>query len=74
MIREIVDGQTVVYETILQRRCDEPMADKKGYLPCEGGIKCKTCPVCLEQVDSGEWRHYDPTRRIKNQIEKKKRW
>lgn len=62
MIREKENGKTVVYEVILQRRCDVPMAEKKGYLPCDGGIKCHTCHACLEQVDNGEWRHCDPLR------------
>lgn len=63
MKKKQVDGKMRHIEIIIQRKCDEPMADKKHYLPCEGGIKCNTCPACLEQVDSGEWRHHDPMSR-----------
>lgn len=45
---------------VLDRKCDVPMADKKHFLPCEGGNKCKTCVACLEQGLNGEWQHCDP--------------
>lgn len=48
---------------VVSRRCDEPMADKKGLLPCEGGTKCFSCIACLEQDLDGEWSHCDLMRR-----------
>lgn len=46
-----------VYDStrIIKRECDEPMAKKKGYLPCEG--RCKECHACIETLGTGERRH-----------------
>lgn len=56
------NGIFEVEEIVIDRRCDVPMASKKGLLPCEGGAKCLNCYACLEQIENGEWRHYDPLR------------
>lgn len=45
---------------ISRRYCDEAMADKKGFFPCDH--VCKTCICCIEVEDDGDRCHYDPLR------------
>lgn len=40
---------------IIKRRCDKPMARKKGLLPCKH--RCKTCNACIQMDDSGRESH-----------------
>lgn len=40
---------------VVRRECDEAMAIKKGFLPCDR--KCKTCLACIEILDSGDRQH-----------------
>lgn len=40
---------------IIRRECDEPMARRKGYLPCEHD--CKNCLACIETNKDGERSH-----------------
>jgi len=42
-------------EKIVRRYCDEPMAKKKGWIPCDG--QCKNCLACIEVLKSGDKRH-----------------
>lgn len=39
----------------VRRRCDVPMARKKGLLPC--GHRCRTCLACIQINRLGEERH-----------------
>lgn len=41
--------------TVVRRRCDKPMAEKKGFLPCDND--CKNCLACIEELKCGENRH-----------------
>lgn len=55
---------------IVKRRCDKPMAEKKGLLPCDH--RCSTCSACIERNEYGDERHvyhhhgYDPVLRARN--------
>ena len=55
---------------IVKRRCDKPMAEKKGLLPCSR--RCRTCIACIERDEHGDERHvyhhhgYDPEVRARN--------
>lgn len=55
---------------IISRRCDKPMARRKGLLPC--GHRCKTCVACIERDDHGteshvyNWRGGDPVLLARN--------
>ena len=40
---------------IIRRECDEPMARRKGYLPCEHD--CRNCLACIEVNRDGERSH-----------------
>lgn len=51
---------------VVDRKCDVPMAEKKHFLPCEGGTKCFGCVACMEQDQNGEWHHCDPLRGVAN--------
>ena len=44
-------------DRVLKRECDEPMAKKKGYLPCRK--QCSGCHACIE-ITSTERRHCVP--------------
>lgn len=59
---------------VLDRECDTAMADKKGFLPCEGGVKCFTCIACKEQSTTGEWSHHDPLRGVANRVPNLPAW
>jgi hypothetical protein len=43
-------------EKVIKRECDKPMAEKKGYLPCDEN--CKTCLACIETLSSGDRQHF----------------
>lgn len=45
---------------VVKRDCDEAMARKKGYLPCQH--QCHTCHACIETTSSEERRHFSPMR------------
>ena len=51
-----------VFNTIIRRECDRPMAKKKGYIPCNQD--CKNCLACIEINSEGE-RSHRPIRREK---------
>lgn len=40
---------------IIKRRCDVPMAEKKGLFPCNG--RCKTCLACIRMNELGQEDH-----------------
>ena len=40
---------------VVRRYCDTPMAEKKGYKPCDH--KCMSCHACVEVLESGDKRH-----------------
>lgn len=40
---------------LIRRECDESMARKKGYLPCEQ--KCEKCLACIEIFEGGKREH-----------------
>ena len=46
---------------VVRRECDEAMASKKGYLPCDH--KCKLCLACIEILESGDRQHVSSRRR-----------
>ena len=43
---------------IVRRYCDKPMAEKKGYLPCDE--RCRQCHACIEVTKGGDKRHFTP--------------
>ena len=40
---------------IISIRCDEPMAKKKGLLPCNK--RCRTCVACIRRNEYGQEGH-----------------
>lgn len=40
---------------VIGRRCDKPMAEKKGLLPCKK--RCRTCVACIHISDDGRDFH-----------------
>jgi len=40
---------------IIKRRCDKPMAEKKGLLPCQH--RCKTCNACIVMGENSSESH-----------------
>lgn len=40
---------------VISRECDEAMAKKKGFLPCNED--CKRCLACIEVKTSGAREH-----------------
>ena len=48
-------GAVYVEWITVRRRCDVPMARKKGLLPCSH--RCRTCLACIQINRLGEERH-----------------
>ena len=48
-------GAVCVEWITVRRRCDVPMARKKGLLPCSH--RCRTCLACIQINRLGEERH-----------------
>lgn len=44
---------------IKSRECDVAMADKKGLLPCAGGVLCFNCVACIEKDTHGNREHHN---------------
>lgn len=55
---------------ITSMRCDRPMAEKKGLLPC--GKRCRTCVACIKTDEFGREGHVwfkegsDPSLMLRN--------
>lgn len=50
------------FNQIIRRECDRPMAEKKGYIPCNQN--CKDCLACIEVNAEGDRAHVSIKREI----------